>query len=144
MKHTNFLRKCNTCGLEAHTKEDLELFTYKEKNKHNRINKCKNCKNKYDRDRRRNKPESYYLTNKKYRLKKIYNVSVEDYNKKMSTSDCCEICGTKENLCYDHCHDTMKFRGVLCKSCNKGLGIFEDNLEGINKALEYLRRANER
>ena len=134
------LRKCNTCGLEAHIEEDLELFVYKEKNKHNRINECKICRNKYNRVRRRNKPESYYLTNKKYRLKKIYNVSVEKYNQRMSTSNCCEICGIKENLCYDHCHDTMEFRGVLCQSCNKGLGCFQDNLKGLMKAVNYLTK----
>ena len=132
------LRKCNSCDIEAHTEEDLEKFVYRNKLKNYRENTCKECANKYNRDRRRDNKESYSVTNKKYRIKKQYGLSVEEYDKRMSSSDCCEICETKNNLCYDHDHKTMEFRGVLCSSCNKGLGNFEDTLEGVMKAVKYL------
>lgn len=38
----------------------------------------------------------------------------------------------------DHDHRTMKVRGLLCYSCNKGLGYFKDDPEIIKKALNYL------
>lgn len=41
----------------------------------------------------------------------------------------------------DHCHQQMKFRGVLCEQCNKGLGHFEDNVELMTKAIAYLSKA---
>lgn len=50
----------------------------------------------------------------------------------------CEICGTTENLCGDHNHETKKFRGTLCRTCNVGLGMFKDNKALLTKAIEYL------
>lgn len=38
----------------------------------------------------------------------------------------------------DHCHETGKWRGVLCDDCNKGIGFLGDNLEGIMQAAAYL------
>lgn len=37
------LRICNRCGLEAHTKEELELFAICKTAKHGRRNTCKAC-----------------------------------------------------------------------------------------------------
>ncbi len=37
------LRKCITCGLEARTEEELELFTKAKLNKYGRRNMCKKC-----------------------------------------------------------------------------------------------------
>ncbi|MBA7490209.1 hypothetical protein ES702_00744 [subsurface metagenome] len=38
------LRKCRKCGLEAHTKEDLELFVKDKQRRFGRDNICKKCK----------------------------------------------------------------------------------------------------
>jgi hypothetical protein len=40
----------------------------------------------------------------------------------------------------DHCHETGKIRGLLCHSCNTGIGKLGDNLEGLQKAVSYLER----
>jgi 5-methylcytosine-specific restriction endonuclease McrA len=37
------LRKCNDCGLEAHSETDLELFTRKKNAKHGRALLCRKC-----------------------------------------------------------------------------------------------------
>lgn len=55
----------------------------------------------------------------------------------------CHICGEVEGadrLHMDHDHETGKFRGWLCSSCNHGLGRFRDSQELLTKALEYLRK----
>lgn len=57
--------------------------------------------------------------------------------------DRCELCdkppkGTR-GLHLDHCHSTGKFRGWLCQSCNTALGKLGDSIDGLNKALAYLR-----
>ena len=53
----------------------------------------------------------------------------------------CDCCGIKEDpLCFDHCHDSLEFRGFICRSCNLGLGKLGDNIEGLEKALIYLKK----
>lgn len=61
----------------------------------------------------------------------------------------CECCGLNpakhDKLHLDHCHITNKFRGWICRSCNLGLGCLGDTVEGLEKALSYLRKTeNER
>ena len=56
----------------------------------------------------------------------------------------CAICNNPFGLQnIDHCHKTGKVRGVLCVNCNRGLGAFGDNIQNMEKALEYLKHANE-
>lgn len=58
----------------------------------------------------------------------------------------CECCGRPQKrggLCLDHCHVTGVFRGWLCVSCNLGIGQLGDNLDGLERALAYLKRADE-
>jgi hypothetical protein len=46
--------------------------------------------------------------------------------------------GVPYALCLDHCHATKKIRGLLCHSCNKALGHFEDSAEGVQRVITYL------
>lgn len=52
--------------------------------------------------------------------------------------DYCEICGTDNNLCYDHNHDTGSYRGTLCSHCNMALGLMKDDIKRLKTAAEYL------
>ena len=40
----------------------------------------------------------------------------------------------------DHCHKSTKNRGILCLYCNSGIGYFRDNIEIMQKAIEYIRK----
>ena len=57
----------------------------------------------------------------------------------------CAICATtepggkRERFCIDHCHTTGTIRGLLCVSCNSGLGYFKDDVDRLNAAMTYLR-----
>ena len=56
----------------------------------------------------------------------------------------CDCCGKeaeqKQNLCWDHDHETLKHRGFICIPCNQGIGKLGDNIKGVTQALEYLER----
>ena len=60
--------------------------------------------------------------------------------------DTCACCGNEhsKSLVCDHDHNTLKFRGWICESCNIGIGKLGDNLEGVEKALAYLKGHYER
>ena len=55
----------------------------------------------------------------------------------------CYCCGkTSEKLQLDHDHNKMTYRGWLCSNCNTGIGKLGDNIEGVQKAVDYLEDAN--
>ena len=52
----------------------------------------------------------------------------------------CAICRKPfaERPFIDHDHETDKVRGILCRSCNTGLGLLGDTVERLSLALDYL------
>ncbi len=59
----------------------------------------------------------------------------------------CPIClrsfdNDKLTPCVDHNHvsEEKEVRGCLCKTCNQGIGMFSDNIQILQNAIEYLER----
>ena len=125
-------RQCVDCLMESH---NLLLFVTSNVSKHGRRNLCWTCavvRNE------KNPKMKDWKTN--HQTLKRYGVNADVYKERMLSSACCEICSSTEELCYDHDHDTMEFRGVLCRGCNRSLGQLGDNLESINKVVKYLKK----
>lgn len=85
---------------------------------------------------------------KELREKKLatrYGLSLSDLIEMIeSHSNKCAICNSafKGREPYiDHCHTTGKPRGLLCSSCNFGLGNFKDNVEFLANAIVYLEKS---
>lgn len=82
--------------------------------------------------------------------KKQYNTTydvVDDLHK--TQKGVCAICGDKgfsmakkssNQIVVDHDHLTGKVRGLLCHNCNRGLGLFKDSAERLQKAMAYLNK----
>ena len=125
-------RVCRVCSLVS---EDLTKFVKNKEGKYGFRNLCLQCVKIQNNAHPKQKD---WKTN--HQTKKRYGITLEDYKNAMASNNCCEICGKTSDLCYDHCHDTMKFRGVLCRGCNRSLGQLGDNAEGIQKVLAYLTK----
>ena len=56
----------------------------------------------------------------------------------------CAICNAKKSTLnqrfhIDHDHTTRKIRGLLCYSCNAGIGLLGDSIKRLQAAISYLR-----
>jgi hypothetical protein len=135
------LRKCRDCGKEAHNEAELEEFRKDKKAKYGRQNLCISCQAERERKIREENPDY----RKSIRLKNKYGMTLNDYNIMFKEQKgCCKICGThqsnlEEPLFVDHCHETEDVRGLLCRHCNTGLGMFKDNTTFLKNAIEYLK-----
>jgi hypothetical protein len=72
---------------------------------------------------------------------KKWKLSVADYQKLQDNQRYgCAICGSLFDEVIDHDHITGKIRGLLCRSCNVGLGFFKDDTERLQNAIDYLNK----
>jgi hypothetical protein len=116
-------KQLNEFGKDGRTKSGISCY-------------CKECLREKARKQRERDP----LHSRRAHLKKRYNLSLSEYTDMVDTQEgLCAICGTKPDvLVVDHCHTNGKIRGLLCHSCNTGLGKFFDNTSFLSNAINYL------
>lgn len=156
-------KTCSSCLVD----KPIENFIKQTKGcKYGRGAWCKECRSKYKKHKRsqltdqekevvrlrsaeyrKRNPEKAKWSVRKAQFKKLgLEVSKEDYDQLFEQqSGTCAICdnpasGFKKHLCMDHCHETLRLRGLLCDNCNSGLGKFKDNVELLEKAIVYLKK----
>ena len=130
-----------------HPDKRKETITkYRAKNK-DKINESAKRYRQVTKEKRKEYQENYKKKNPRaavgHHLRKRYGLSLEDYDNLVITqNNRCAICKEEEKedvrLSVDHCHVTNKVRGLLCKNCNKALGLFRDNADNLVRAIEYL------
>lgn len=131
-------------------KEKYNKLTEEQKNKER-----EGCLKRYYKNREKliaknkewkiNNKERNALTKYSSNIKTSYNITIDIYNKMFDEQKGrCKICGRhqsefKKRLSVDHCHETLKVRGLLCSKCNMGIGHFKDNIDLLKSAIEYLK-----
>jgi len=107
---------------------------------------CTPCRTISNRRRREAEPDLVTKLRRRSRLKTQYGISVEQYGEILaSQGNVCAICTSKEpgsrmkHFPIDHCHTTGVIRGLLCTKCNRGLGLFNDNTDRMERAVKYLK-----
>ncbi|EAK2897013.1 hypothetical protein C0959_00155 [Campylobacter coli] len=85
--------------------------------------------------------DAYYYRNYKISIFQYYDIYMKNNGK-------CYICNSEgftlswnnptTSLALDHDHKTGKARGMLCHNCNRALGLFNDSLDTLKKAIDYL------
>lgn len=106
---------------------------------------CNTCNSEYHAELLSRKPNRNYESN----IKRKYGISGADYTAIHAAQEGkCAICGVeaavdatgRQRLYVDHCHDSGKVRGLLCKHCNVGLGNFRDSIDALLSAVRYLQK----
>jgi len=133
------IRICVDCKVECFCDELLPMWFVKNKgSKHGYRNLCIPCA---VRRNEKHPKQKDWKTN--HQTNKRYGVDALTYKERMASQKSCEICDSTKELCYDHDHVTMKFRGVLCRQCNRALGQLGDSLDRILKVVDYLKKAEQ-
>ena len=93
-----------------------------------------------------NKGEKLTRANKRYSLRQLYGITIEQYEAMLAAQNRrCAICPQplegRRAAHVDHDHKTGRIRGILCTSCNNGLGRFRDDPALLRRAARYLERS---
>jgi hypothetical protein len=132
------VKQCIRCK----KKKCLEDFYKNSTTKDQRQKECKQCNTE--------RKKEWYVSEKgkkssaNTKLKARFGITLDQYEEMYKQQDGkCLICGATESihghrLAVDHCHTTLKIRGLLCKSCNVGLGNFYEKPELLRNAAKYI------
>jgi hypothetical protein len=83
--------------------------------------------------------ECHKINNRKNHLCRNYNLSVGDYDKMVDKQDGkCMICNNTRKLFVDHSHSTGEVRGLLCDTCNRGIGFLQESKDILLNSIKYL------
>jgi hypothetical protein len=136
------MKTCSKCRIE---KPDTEFYK-NTKQKDGLQNWCKTCC--AENDKKRGSRRQY----KRRQNLRLYGIDEVEYERKLTEQNWgCAICGSAsphqenqygpcKNFCVDHNHETDEVRGLLCGHCNRGIGDFMENIELLEKAIEYLNK----
>jgi hypothetical protein len=130
------MKICTKCKLE----KPLNDFNLGKQYKDGHAYHCKACNRSYCSQWSKINPHSKM---KNY-LVRAYGITWEQKNGMIAERQGrCDVCKTvpKKTLHVDHCHKTGKVRGLLCNSCNNGLGRLKDSVDILISAAQYLVKA---
>jgi hypothetical protein len=124
-------RTCIDCGLYKRYTEFPYQRHPNSPEKYAALPRCKPCQSAWK---------------NKSHIKRKYGLSWEEYVSMMDKQQGrCLLCGSegsgKDNkLVVDHDHDTGEVRGLLCWSCNVGMGLFKEDIDLLQKVIKYINR----
>lgn len=141
------MKICSCCN----KLKDFSEFSKKSAAKDGYASKCKECHNNYVRTKWYPKNKNKHISSvAKYKKLNPYKTishrySIpEDIVENIMSKGECEICGSTENLVFDHIHLTNTARGCLCILCNMMIGRLGDTneeiLEKLPKILAYVSK----
>lgn len=95
--------------------------------------------------RRRAQSIAYRDKARQYKLLRDFGITDDNYAILLQRQNgTCAICKAstpgknRNHFCVDHDHDTLQIRGLLCVSCNIGLGTFKDDTVLLERAAQYV------
>ena len=136
--HETGLKTCTQCALE----KPIEDFRANSKGSFTWCQDCHTNNGKKTMQEWRAKNPERATYNRKRHLLKQYSLTPEEFTYMvMEQGGVCAICNLVPSSLYvDHDHATGSVRGLLCQKCNSGIGFLGDDINGLEKALNYLKR----
>lgn len=126
-------RRCPDCG----EVKALEEFPRSRNAREGRGAYCKPCHNL----RGKESKQRLYGGTRQYHLKRRYGISAAEVEAMVQAQGgLCLVCRERPAEHVDHDHLSGAVRGVLCFSCNGGLGLFRDRVDIMANAITYLER----
>lgn len=100
---------------------------------------CKHCSSKKASEWNKKNPLKRRASSRRNKLKSLYGLTEAQFEQmKIDQNSKCAICERKLKLVIDHDHETGKIRGLLCNSCNRGIGYLQDSENILKKAMVYV------
>lgn len=107
---------------------------------------CKECYNQYRSEymKKYRKTDNGMRKSRNKQFKYKYGITIEQYELMlMNQNNQCLICyrefSDKIKPDVDHDHITKKVRGIICHSCNLGIGYLREDLAVVQRLLNYLK-----
>ena len=137
--HRNECKACNLVAkrrrYEADPAKYIAMVARWQKANPERVRETRRRRNAHP-ERQRKQRDSYY--------RRTYGISADEFDALLEKQDGgCAICGRKPerdpSFHLDHDHLTGEIRGILCLSCNQGVGQFQDDPGLLERAAAYIR-----
>jgi hypothetical protein len=129
---------CSSCSLEKPTTAFGKNAALKDK----LMSSCKDCVNARGRAAYNSDLARKHKHLKRYGLtldEVVAMAEKQNYLCLICEKQCAFLVNNGANAFHvDHCHTTGRIRGLICATCNRGLGLFYDNPELLRKAADYL------
>ena len=139
-------KQCKACDKTL----DLKMFPRSKTSRTGYFSYCIDCRKlinrKADEKRWSTQREKLILQRRNANYRKNFGITVHQYDLLLnSQKGVCAICFRNEDkkmLHVDHDHSSGIVRGILCENCNRGIGMFKDDIKLLASAINYLKKVS--
>lgn len=140
------MKTCTVCKQQ----KSFSDFYNRKASEDGKAYRCKVCDNHAVRQYRRKNQKNWSQIQKRANRLHKHGITQDQFDKMyIQQNGKCNICNceldinlppkdTKRVCVIDHCHTSGTVRGLLCTKCNQALGLFNDNVNSLKKAIQYL------
>jgi hypothetical protein len=138
-------KMCTTCNIAKPFEDFYEGYkaikqrdSTNKKYPHSRCKECDHARVRIYHHKNKERLTKQMLVSHRHRR---YGIDEKEYsNMILSQKNMCAICNnpSDKTLHIDHDHETGKVRGLLCSSCNTGIGFLKEDISILTSAIKYL------